>query len=106
MKVMTIEGGVALCDDEDFEVLSRHRWFLRDGYAVKRGGERNISMHRFLMKAQAGQSVDHIDRNRSNNQKSNLRFATSAENQRNRGRGIRSKNNYKQVFFASNLNKW
>jgi hypothetical protein len=42
-------------------------------------------MHHFLIgKPQTGNVVDHIDRDRFNNQRKNLRFVTFSENARNR----------------------
>ena len=54
-------------------------------------------MHRSLMKAQRGQQVDHRDRNPLNNQKSNLRFSTQAENLLNKAVRKDSASGYKGV---------
>lgn len=83
---------VALVDDEDYEFLSRFRWYCThekncyyavsfsriDGYPVP------LRMHRLLLRASVGMMVDHIDCNGLNNQRSNLRLATHAQNSRNR----------------------
>ena len=80
-------GNVALVDDADYEWLSRFHWTEHpQGYAMFYNPEtkRSMFMHRFLMGAQPGQIIDHIDRNKANNQRNNLRFCTHAENMRNR----------------------
>jgi len=78
---------VALVDSEDFVFLSRFTWHrCSQGYA-KTGvsvGRRwvTISMHRLIMGLQK-KDVDHIDQNKLNNQKSNLRFVSRGENTQN-----------------------
>ena len=78
-------GFVALVDDEDYERLSVSRWSVMivgdRHYAMSSKGR---LMHRLIVGAQAGQVVDHIDNNPLNNQKTNLRICTQAENLRNR----------------------
>jgi len=69
----------ALVDDEDYESVSKNRWsFHHLGYAVR--GKPQISMHRFIMKAKKGEFVDHKNRNKLDNRKSNLRFCTQSQN--------------------------
>src|SRR5438445_118466 len=77
----------AIVDDENFEWLSLHKWHLTEkGYAVC-GVYNPITkktekyrMHRMIMRAKKGQIVDHRNRNKLDNQKSNLRFATRTQN--------------------------
>ncbi len=82
---------VALVDDDDFERLSQYEWAAIKSstshtyYATTYGGAgRALSMHRLIMDAPDGVQVDHKDGNGLNNTKANLRFATHAENMRNR----------------------
>ena len=77
------QGKVAVIDDEDFEWLSQWKWFAnKGGYAVRSvknpGG--TILMHRELMKAGKGESVDHINGNPVDNRKSNLRLCNQSQN--------------------------
>ena len=87
-------GLYALVDDADYESLVRQRWRLhrrRHGSEVwdytstgsRRSGT-NYLMHRMLMGAEAGQTVDHINGDGLDNRRSNLRFATQLEQMRNR----------------------
>jgi len=76
-------------DDDDYEWLNQYTWHIGKGYAARArwlsdgdGGKR-IMMHRQIMSAQKGEIIDHIDRNRKNNQRSNLRICSYAENARN-----------------------
>lgn len=86
----------ALVDDEDYPMLAQHRWHLsRSGYAVRtlprNGGTPGASyMHREVLGLDTGdrRQGDHINRNRLDNRRANLRIATDAENRQNvRARG-------------------
>ena len=57
-------------------------------------------MHRIILNAPNHLLTDHIDRNGLNNQKSNLRLCTYAENSRNRKAYGKSK--YHGVFYSRN----
>lgn len=84
------EGKVALCDDQDFALLSQHRWTLsKKGYArthIQRPGlsYTTIDMHRLLTDERGRSYKDHINSDRLDNRRSNLRLASNAENSRNR----------------------
>lgn len=89
-------GAVALVDDEDFERVNQHSWSLmNNGAAQARIGKIRVLMHRFIMEAEPGQYIDHINRNRIDNRRCNLRFATLSQNGANK-RGWAG--NYKGVF--------
>ena len=58
------------------------------------------------MKAEPGQYVDHINGDRLDNRKENLRFCTLSQNSMNkRGRSSRT-SKYKGVCYAKRRNKW
>lgn len=108
------QGKEALVDDEDFDLLSQWNWgYNANGghYASRtdRSGERQttVLMHRFIIGAKRGEIVDHINRNRLDNRRSNLRLCSAGENARNakkRKDGITSK--YKGVHFTKRNGKF
>jgi hypothetical protein len=110
------KGKVALVDDEDFEELSKHKWFYcAIGYAVRNkskkipGLVRCIYMHREIMNCPQEMIIDHVDHDTLNNQKSNLRICTYSQNLVNRLKYIRSEksSNYKGVDYCNKSgNKW
>lgn len=74
------KGKYAIVDDTDFEWLSRFKWHVdSDGSARKNGkpGEPRL-MHRLITDAPAGKEVEHINRNRLDNRRSNLRIVSRA----------------------------
>lgn len=78
-------GRYAEVDPVDFNRLNRFRWVLRQGYAVAVIDGRSVRMHRMVMAEDDPQIViDHIDRNRLNNQAENLRRMSPIENANNR----------------------
>lgn len=94
-EIVLTQGKVALVDDEDFERLNQYKWTAvkskagwyaqrklkvknKNGYLIK------IKMHRQILGLGTLKEdkilVDHKDHNGLNNQKSNLRQATSLQN--------------------------
>ena len=86
-----------LISKEDEELLKLYRILFdkNSGYfRVYLGKGEYAYLHRLIVNAQKGDIVDHIDRNRQNNTRENLRIVTRATNNYNRevknklGRGI------------------
>ncbi len=82
-------GKAAEVDTEDYELVSKYSWHLRDGYAVTKmkrpdGKRVTLQMHRLVMgTTDPYVIVDHKDQNRLNNVRSNLREVTPKENANN-----------------------
>jgi hypothetical protein len=114
-------------DAEDYPKVADLRWWKdhlnQNGYAIAKPTrkvceqmglpyDRNIYMHRILNNTPDDMVTDHIDRNKLNNVKSNLRTCTQGENALNstKRKGLTSQ--YKGVRFikkyahAPTPNKW
>ena len=82
------QGKVAFVSDEDYGYLSKFKWTYSSGYAVRRkpGSNAHILLHRLIMGVDGcpGFEVDHIDRNKLNCTRGNLRFVTRGQNSQNR----------------------
>lgn len=72
----------AIVDDEDYDLLMNNTWSLKVGYAGRTCPETNnhIYMHRVIMKTPTHLVVDHINGNKLDNRKSNLRNVTHQQN--------------------------
>lgn len=69
----------------------------KKGYFRMRIGQKHYFAHRLIMEAFCGESeqqVDHIDRNKTNNNFENLRYCSSSENSLNRDYSDKAKGCY------------
>lgn len=114
MKTIPLGKGMnALVDDEDYALLAKHKWCMHSqGYARRQGpvdefGRQSILlMHRVILAAPRGTQVDHINGNRLDNRKDNLRLATNAQNGANQKRSSRNKTGAKGVYFHKQRGKY
>src|SRR5688572_21984799 len=100
------QGFFAKCDDDMFDFLMQYKWHYNEGYAKTWYKGERIRMHRLILNAAPGMNVDHIDHDKLNNQKSNLRLCTTTQNNQN---GVRRKDNtsgYKGVSLEKSTGHW
>jgi hypothetical protein len=99
-------GMVAIVDDEDYDFLSQWKWSAsHQGYAVRRQGGKIIIMHRALLGYDGKNEIDHINREKWDNRKSNLRIVSHADNNKNRPKTSRNKCGRKGVIYNKQLSK-
>ncbi|MFA5300486.1 MAG: HNH endonuclease [Lutibacter sp.] len=112
------QGKFAIVDDEDFEWLSKHKWFVQIIYDScraarntprdKNGKQERIYMSRLIMGLSKGdkREVDHHNHNSLDNQKNNLRICTRLENRRNESKRRNCSSQYKGVSKQIKRKKW
>ena len=111
-EIVLRNGEKALVDDEDFEWLSQWNWNKNQyGYAMrstmKNGKSKNLFMHQLIMECPKGMEIDHANRNKLDNRRSNLRVATRQQNSRNMPATHKSKTSiYKGVSWYSRDQRW
>jgi AP2 domain len=99
MKTITLtQGKVALVSDEDYLLVSQHKWHAARNYAhtsvrIANGKQTTLQMHRLILGVtDANVLVDHADGDGLNNQRYNIRPATATQNQANKRKfGVTSK---------------
>ena len=95
-----------LVDDTDLDIAHAYRWQLSStGYAHRiariDGKRRMVSFHRLITNAPQGLEVDHINGDRLDNRRSNLRFVTRKQNSQNLHRARpESRSGIRGVRFA------
>src|SRR2546430_16319669 len=97
-KIKLTRGKYALVDLVDYEWLSQWKWYCSArGYAARRLYPENkvVYMHRVIIPE--GEEVDHINHDKLDNRKSNLRPCTHKQNLRSRGLNKNNKSGYKGV---------
>lgn len=103
-QIVLRDGSEVIVDDEDFEKVSKHRWYLMkstnktSSYAVRKSGRKNVLMHREILHAPKLTICDHINGNGLDNRKANLRLCTREQNARNRRLNSNSKTGLKGVY--------
>lgn len=85
-----------IIDDEDYDKFSKYHWTSdSSNYVVKPiskwNGEKNIMikkiyLHRYILNFPEGKVIDHINGNRLDNRKCNLRICDQINNSRNQSR--------------------
>lgn len=87
-EVELTDGAVMFVDHDALPLVAAHGWYrTSEGYAATSIGITNPSFHRlYLGPSTAGFEVDHMNRNRLDNRRSNLRIVTSRVNQNNMSR--------------------
>jgi len=88
MEIFTNKGEVCLVSPEDYELANSFTWHLEDGYFRTEKNGKKIRLHRLIMKQIKGtlnssETVDHINQNKLDNQRPNLRVASVSVNNRN-----------------------
>lgn len=118
IEIPLTQGKVALIDDEDFEAVSKHKWYAeksRDGrrwYAATsirtaEGKKTTIKMHRYIKGITDSKiDCDHHDLNGLNNQKINLRVCTRAQNMQNTQVKSNSSSGLKGVVLHKKSGLW
>ncbi len=97
-------------DYADFPLVSRCKWRIdAQGYpktATDLCGSKDLHLHTLLMNPPKPLIVDHIDGNKLNNCRDNLRICTRVQNSQNMARHKNNTSGYKGVSFNKARNKW
>jgi hypothetical protein len=71
--VILANGEKAMVDWHDMELVNQHKWHLAQGYARATTAGEKIMMHLLIMGKREGMEVDHINGNKLDNRRNNLR---------------------------------
>ena len=109
------QDNTAIVDDEDYPVISQYKWSLHGhGYAArgyhKDGQLHTEKMHHAILgRPPNGYVTDHINGNRLDNRRANLRFITQQQNcfnsEKKSVHGVHP-SKYKGVTWRNDRSKW
>lgn len=113
-EIKITQGKTVMLSDDDFNELSKYKWAYSasTGYAVRKGRKskqepRTVHMHRVILGAKSTEQVDHINGNKLDNRRSNLRIASIQKNSFNRKKPkVQCTSKYKGVLKRKNATKW
>lgn len=98
-----VNGGITLIDKEDYEKVKDKKWRLHRGYAQCTDGKTTIMLHRYIMEVKAKRKIiDHINGDKLDNRKANLRIVTPSQNCMNRRISSVNTSGYKGVCWREN----
>jgi hypothetical protein len=113
------KGFVCEVDELDADLANLNWTTHTDGYAQRAtprservdGKQGVILMHRVIVERMFGSipkgvQVDHIDGNKRNNRRANLRLVSSSQNRRNTGPRAGKKSSFKGVYWNNRSGKW
>ena len=110
-KTITLTNGYkAIVDTDDYDGLNKYRWSYVKGYAIRcikiddRWG--SARMHRVINETPDGFDTDHINHNKLDNRKANLRTATRQQNLMNQLPRKNGTSEYKGVYWHKRDRKW
>ena len=104
----TRKGEPFYFDVEDYDLIKKYCWTKQKGYIAAYDGpyKPQIRMHRLIMSAPDNCVVDHINGDKTDNRKENLRLCQQNENARNRKRNKNNTSGVTGVRFHRQSGKW
>lgn len=95
----TSKNKIFLIDLEDFEKIKHYCWCMNShNYIMTNIKGKNVKLHRLILNVPKGYAVDHINHNKADNRKENLRICTTQQNCMNK--------NVKGYYWDKERNKW
>lgn len=92
-----------LCDLEEWGNLKKYYWNLNsNGYVISVINGKSVPMHKIIMPDKKFEVVDHINRNKMDNRKDNLRYTTHMVNAQNRSLSSRNTSGHTGVYKVKN----
>ncbi len=104
----------SIVDEEDFDELNKHSWHLNAGYAIRniritpgrKGKHKSLLLHRVVANTPKDLLTDHINGNKLDNRKCNLRHATKSQNAANTPIRKVGGSGYRGVYWHKRTAKW
>jgi hypothetical protein len=114
-KISLTKGKFALIDDADYDFVNQWKWSFDGSYAVRghylgningKDKYKKIYLHRVINETLKGFETDHINKNKLDNRRCNLRSATKGQNSRNHNAHKNNITGICGVVWNNNVNKY
>jgi len=114
-KIYLDEGKWTIVDPEDYYRYAGFKWCIGGnkgkfyairGQMISPADSKIVQLHRLIMNAPKGLLVDHQNGDSLNNRRTNLRLATSSQNQLNRRKSKNTSSKFKGVSYRKSTGKW
>jgi len=104
--IQLTKGAKAIVDDDDFERLNGFSWQFNGRYAARKENGKTILMHRCIMGFKNKYVTDHINGDKLDNRKDNLRVCTQSQNIANSKKSKLNTSGYKGVCYDKRLKRY
>lgn len=108
-RIELTKGLYVLVDAEDYDYLNQWHWSFDGRYATRRFYKNNVGTKVYMHKLLIGggkKDVDHINRNKLDNRRSNLRVCDRGLNTINRDAISTNKSGFTGVIWHKKAQKW
>ena len=111
MKLLTRKGEEYYIDDENYPLIKGRTWYVsKRGYVTtsvrKDGKVIPLNLHRLLIHTDGKMDIDHINGNKLDNRRANLRACTHRENSCNQKKRCTNKSGYTGVSLFKATGKY
>lgn len=112
IEVEDCKGAVFFISSCDIHLIEKHTWYVANtGYVERKdwlgGANKTIRLHREIMKLSRGVgNVDHVNMDKTDNRRENLRLATKGQNSINRVPPSNNTSGFTGVMWDKDRNRW
>ena len=98
-------------DKDDYDLIKDISWNITRGYVVGRKNDKSLRLHRYILESRYGdlkfeEYIDHLNKNKLDNRKINLKICSSSENKQNANIYINNISGTTGVNWDEKRNKW
>lgn len=99
-------GDKFIIDKIDFGKVNKFNWFINSRGYIQSTDKKGLLLHRLILNPQNDKQIDHINHNKIDNRRDNLRICTNQENQFNVRKKTNTSSKFKGVYWNKKIKKW
>jgi len=104
---LKIKDSIVLYSEEDQELIAKYKWYINEsGYCISTINKKNVRMHRFILNCPDDMVVDHINNNRLDNRRENLKITNVLNNNQNKQKQEGTYSSFVGVSWDKRRNKY